>query len=375
MNIVYIASSAIPSRSANSIHVMRMCGAMAKNGHRVTLLVPARSSRRSGESEKAVFEYYGIEPSFNIRRVYWLPVKGQGIAYGILAARVARKLRPHFVYTRHSKAAYFAAMMDLRVVLESHAPIRAAGLIPHMLFSKLIRNPQFVGLVVITKALSDYYLARYRRLNQPVLVAQDAAAPVSLGDQLERSISESTRFQVGYIGHLYRGKGTEIIVELAQLCPWADFHVIGGTESDIYRIRRRTGGLNNLKVHGYREPKEVPKYQLAFSVLLAPYQNRVSVSGGGNVANWMSPLKLFEYMAARKAIICSDLPVLREVVEHERNALLCPPDDVSAWAQCVKRLYDDADLRARLAETAYTDFLKHYTWEARAARVLSLVSD
>lgn len=33
MKIVYLSASSIPSRTANSIHVMRMCAAFAKNGH------------------------------------------------------------------------------------------------------------------------------------------------------------------------------------------------------------------------------------------------------------------------------------------------------------------------------------------------------
>ena len=40
MNLVYISNSIIPSRTANSIHVMKMCQAFADNGHDVVLLAP-----------------------------------------------------------------------------------------------------------------------------------------------------------------------------------------------------------------------------------------------------------------------------------------------------------------------------------------------
>ena len=40
MKIAYISKSFIPSRTANSIHVMKMCSALAENGHEVTLLAP-----------------------------------------------------------------------------------------------------------------------------------------------------------------------------------------------------------------------------------------------------------------------------------------------------------------------------------------------
>jgi hypothetical protein len=40
MKIIYISKSIIPSRTANSINVMKMCQAFADNGHEVVLLAP-----------------------------------------------------------------------------------------------------------------------------------------------------------------------------------------------------------------------------------------------------------------------------------------------------------------------------------------------
>ena len=61
--------------------------------------------------------------------------------------------------------------------------------------------------------------------------------------------------------------------------------------------------------------------------LIAPYQPVVTLHGGvGDNSQWVCPLKLFDYMAAGKPIICSDHPVIRETVEHERDALICAPN-------------------------------------------------
>ena len=54
------------------------------------------------------------------------------------------------------------------------------------------------------------------------------------------------------------------------------------------------------------------------------------VGGGTNLADWISPLKMFEYMAQGKAIVASDLPMLREVLRNGENALLCDSDDPAA---------------------------------------------
>lgn len=79
-------------------------------------------------------------------------------------------------------------------------------------------------------------------------------------------------------------------------------------------------------------------------------------------------------MAAGKAIICSDLPALREVLTDKHNALLCRPDDINAWEHALIRLFDDAVLRGSLGKNAYQDFLQNHTWKARTKKVLTGIS-
>jgi hypothetical protein len=40
MKLAYLSNAKIPSREANSIHVMKMCQALGQLGHEVTLLTP-----------------------------------------------------------------------------------------------------------------------------------------------------------------------------------------------------------------------------------------------------------------------------------------------------------------------------------------------
>jgi glycosyltransferase involved in cell wall biosynthesis len=79
-------------------------------------------------------------------------------------------------------------------------------------------------------------------------------------------------------------------------------------------------------------------------------------------------------MANAKPIISSDLPVLREVLTHEVNALLCEPDDIEAWVAAIERLKDDQGLRVRLSERARRDFDTKYTWSKRAETIVRLLT-
>ncbi|GAB6058147.1 hypothetical protein JCM31598_12640 [Desulfonatronum parangueonense] len=150
-----------------------------------------------------------------------------------------------------------------------------------------------------------------------------------------------------------------------------DFHIVGGDETDIVYWSGQTD-FSNLFFHGFVKHSEVHRYRNNCHVLLAPYQAKnVTMAGGkGDSSAYMNPIKIIEYLSAQKPIIASDLPVLREILEHERNALLCPPDDVHAWLRCLERLRDEPDLGKRLAEAAYYDFISKYTWTKRAQTVL-----
>jgi len=90
--------------------------------------------------------------------------------------------------------------------------------------------------------------------------------------------------------------------------------------------------------------------------------------------HFTSPLKLFEYMAAGRAIVASDLPAIREVLQHEKNALLVPPGDSEMLARSIQRLAEDRNLAMRLARQALVD-VTDYTWERRASRLEVLFNE
>ena len=76
-------------------------------------------------------------------------------------------------------------------------------------------------------------------------------------------------------------------------------------------------------------------------------------------------------MAARRAIVASDLPSLREVLTDGENALLVAPGDPGAIAAAIRRLIADRALAARLARAAFRA-VGNYTWARRAERIETL---
>ncbi len=364
MRIVYLSGSDIPSRSANSIQVMRMCEAFAGAGHETTLI----GRRLKGGRQDDPYEFYGVRSNFELDLVGCRRIRGQSL-FGLpaLGARLGRyDPQEVLIYARDIYGLWLAVRMGFRAVYEAHAaPYNV--LIRH-LETTVLKSPRLLRLVVISEALKRMYIGRYNVAHKTV-VCHDAAAVPGPTDAGELPWPPCRRtLQIGYTGHLYPGKGAEIVLACAErLCEY-DFHIVGGTEADIAFWKARA--TSNVLFHGFLAPGRLDRARARFDVLLLPAQRSVIVPySRSDIAAYMSPLKLFEYMASRRPIIASDLPVLREVLD-ERTAVLVCPDDPDRWVEAIRRCEAPAYRRA-LADRAYEVFLERHTWDRRARAVLS----
>ncbi len=366
MRIVYLGNAPVASPLASSIQTMRMCEALARRGHDVTLLTIA------GAAVDDEHAHYGVAPIFSIRKVPRWNSPLWAAQFAAYAADILRRERSQIdlCYGRSAHGLRAAAWLRIPFVYELHAPPASAQ--RALLDGSLVRSRMLRRLVFITAALRDEYVKRFRRIGNSVdsVVAHDSADPhaATRAPQVELP-GRIGVLRAGYIGHMYPGKGAEVVASLAAATPDWDFHIVGGTLADLPDATGST--LPNLFLHGFVPPSKVASFQNAMDVLLLPAQNRVAVNGGGDVGAWMSPLKLFEYMAAGKAIIASDLPVLREVLSDRRNCVLAGPSDLAAWQSALELLKRDATLRAELGRTARQEVEQLYSWDKRAERVLA----
>ncbi|MBI2466108.1 MAG: glycosyltransferase, partial [Candidatus Sungbacteria bacterium] len=106
-------------------------------------------------------------------------------------------------------------------------------------------------------------------------------------------------------------------------------------------------------------------YQKNFDILLMPFPRQT------HFVYYMSPLKMFEYMAAKRPIIATDLLSIREVLS-EKNAILVPSGEPKRLATAIENLYRDPSLGEKLADQAYLD-VQDYTWQKRAEKIISSI--
>lgn len=362
MKITYINNSKLPSTEAPSVHVMKMCHALSKDGHEVVLV----GVRKGGK--KDVYKYYNVPPSFKIEYVAKPNLKFIGQLTNLfLSVLIAKSMGSDMVYTRFDIGAYISALLGNPTVYECHNPViySGQGRFREMIFKRLLRRRELIMLVVISDSTKRYIIENYSIEPENIILARDSADPIS-PDTVPMEFCNKGKLQVGYIGSLYRGRGKSIIRYLAENCEFAHFHVVGGTPEEL-KISESELDHPNITLHGFVPQHEVPGYLMGCDVLLAPYQRDVRTAGGmHNAALWMSPLKVFEYMSSGRAIIASDLPAIREILVHGEDALLCDPEDRGQWKRALVRLYEDPGSRGDIGEQARRKFIENYTWDKRA---------
>ncbi len=389
MRITYFADVRFPLERANGIQTMETCYALAKRGHSVHLIV--RPDTHSPARDP--FAYYGLSPDSRLQ-VERAPVSGPSTArrLGYLAFSIGRalgKTRADVLLTRDLGVA--SALLHLPrtlrppLVYESHgyAPDVAAAL-PDLVATAARPSPRKLrrlahrearvwqradGYVTITSALRSELEQRFGS-RQRIAVVPDGVRPgprpVEPGDRDRSRV-------VAYAGHLYAWKGVDVLLAALARIPEARGLIVGGhsEEPDLARTKAvadRLGIGARVDFTGLVEPGRVPDLLRQADVLVLP--NPASAIS----TRYTSPLKLFEYMAAGRPIVSSDLPSIREVISDDVNALLVPPGDAEALAAAIQRLLNDPALASRLARAALDEVPK-YSWQRRAERLEALFSE
>jgi glycosyltransferase involved in cell wall biosynthesis len=387
VKILYFADIRFPLERANGIQTMETCHALARRGHDVHLVVRPDTHTPARDP----FEYYGVPASRRLV-VERAPVRGPLVArrIGYLAFAAARTLgdrRADIVMTRDLTVAALLLRLPSRppLVYESHgyAPEVAVAL-PTLVStatapaaSKLVRlsrRESFVwrhadGYVTITSGLACAQKARFG-VRKRVAVVPDGTRIPSSGTTPPGPQPPCT---VAYAGHLYAWKGVDVLLEAITQVGNVRCVVAGGhaEEPDLARLQAlaaRLGIESRVTFTGLLAPSKVPGVLARADILALP--NPASAIS----THATSPLKLFEYMAAGKAIVASDLPAIREVLTHDVNALLVTPGDPGALAAAIRRLAGDPLLRETLAAAARTA-VAEYSWDRRAERLEALFTE
>jgi glycosyltransferase involved in cell wall biosynthesis len=189
-------------------------------------------------------------------------------------------------------------------------------------------------------------------------------------DQLRRHIGvDPGRKMVLYSGTFADYQGVDLLLGAAsEICRQrddVDFVLVGGYPQEQREVRRAAARLQlgeRLRVLARHPRDQMPALLQAADVLVSPR------SFGGNL-----PLKVFDYLAAGRPIVATDIATHRTVLD-ERCAVLVPPD-AAGLARGIGRLLDDPAAAAALGEAAHAVSVRRYGWQSFVGVVADLYAE
>jgi len=390
--VLAAADVRFPLQRANGVQILKTCAALARAGAEVALLVRQSDPRPTPE----LLELYGLRPQerLEIRR---LDVGHKPGAFTVPRARFLWQAGWAAVSAARTGAVVFSRDLQLsdlllrlepglRLAYEAHAleavmyrergRLYGTGERPDPRKARRIAAREervwkrAAGLVTTTAGIRDSFVELHGPRPRVSVVPNGCDVPE---DRTFPGLAQNPEPRVLYAGQLYPWKGVDVLVEAVAQTPGARLVILGGLpgENDLARVCQRVAAH---RLAGRVEmPGTVPQARVAeelrrADVVAVPFLHT------GMTERHTSPLKAFEALAAGRPIVATDLPSSREVLAHERNALLVPPGDAAALAAALQRLLDDAPLRERLARQAWADS-ERYSWDARARALLRLFGE
>jgi glycosyltransferase involved in cell wall biosynthesis len=396
MRVVFIAGNPMPTQKAHGVHVAKQCEAFAAAGADAELWFPAPRGQPP-PTPREVFDFYGIrDGSFAVRSFAVPPVMrlerplGRLFPYlfvlysHLVALRVmalARRDRADLYFTTDVDVAFWLTLINAPIMWECHRVPHRVGRVE---LRRVFASRSLCGVVALTAITREELAELGMPTDRALVVGEGVDLPVYdrlpsrhrcrevLGLPRDRPI-------VAYVGRfrtLDQEKGIPELVRAMAEVPAIDGRepllvCVGGPMDCVpaYRAEAADAGTpdDRLQFVDRVSSSEVPYWIGAADVAVMPFPAHE------HYTRYTSPMKMFEYMAAGTAIVATDLPTVREVLEHDRNAWLVPPDDVSALGNGIGEVLLDPELAHRLAEQARRDVEPH-DWTARARHLLEFAT-
>jgi glycosyltransferase involved in cell wall biosynthesis len=364
-------SHRIQSRDGQSVHVEALVAALRELGHDVLVVGP-------GFYEQAEF---GGESSFVAALRARLPralAELAELAYNAPAwwrVRLAcRRFRPDLIYERYNLY-YLAGTLVARrkgipLFLEVNAPLaeersrhgglglpRLAGWAERFVWRSADRVLAVTGVLKAMIAAAGVPEAQ-------IEVVANGIDPTRFADLPQRPAAVD-KVVLGFVGFVREWHGLDTVIAAMSADPATSLDlVVVGDGPAVPALRQQAedlGVADRVHIEGLVAHDAIPELVAGFDIALQP-----------RVVAYASPLKLFEYMAAGKAIIAPDQPNIREVLVDGVTALLFDPAAPDTMWTAIRRLAADPLLRGRLGAAASAEVTRRaYTWRANAQRVVA----
>ena len=385
--LVYITNDPMPTGRAYGNQITKLCEAFADFGLEVELVCLGKKIA----DQPDFFDYFGVKNNFVLRPVFIFdflklePYLGrlsfylQGLIFWAKLSFM-KISRNSYIYTRQPEIVWLMGLRGFAVYYEDHGGTDKTN----RLFLGLIKKA--AGIVVINGFIKKEFVKNGINPDN-ILIApsgvdlnnfaisvsrEEAIQRLNLEDKLGADLKNKKVLM--YTGN-FKTKGVdkgidEILRALADLKDSGIvFLAVGGSapEIDFYTKMADELGVKNARFLPRQSQKDLALFQRVADVLLMPFPEKA------HYGYFMSPVKMFEYMASGRPIIASDLPSIKEVL-NDKNALLVKEGDHKDLAKGISAILGNKGLGESLAKQALAD-VGQYSWPERVKKILNFIKN
>lgn len=381
MKIAYITHTRFPTEKAHGKQIAEVCSALADIGHDVTLVCP----RVRNNILASPHDYYNLPENFEVRYLHHFDGTAQWWIPGILRFMVTmffyRRALKTFLADHASDLLYVRSVQLVTVLPKLQVPVIAElHTIPQRNLKKIVKALNACTRVVcLTNPMKEAVVALGVEPEKIVVegdgVLLDRFTAIEPVESVRKQLQvPKDRAMLSYVGSLVTRNTIEKgVAELLQALTALKANNIAATGVIV-------GGPTNWKVKYIQQarnlgltdddvvfidrvpPKDVPSILAASDVLVFP----APASDHPYFQRDTSPLKLFEYLAAGKPIVCADIPPVRDVV-HEDSVIFVEPGNADALAQGIQQALQENDEQRTLKRRELAEW---YSWRNRMQRIL-----
>ncbi len=351
----------MPSNKAQATHIFKMLDNFLIYSENVLLFCPTlkKNTKISHFRNHYNLHNYKQIKIFSIFKKTHIDTFFKRLIYGF---RVASKLsgEKNLIISRSLISSFFLSIFNINHFLEIHQELKG---ITKFLFIKLrfIYSKNIIKVIFISKGLEKFYDLK----NNKSVVLHDAC---DLRDfKKEKKVTKKIK-NIYYFGSFYKGRGVELIKKLSNITPDLNYYLYGKRNEKINQSK-------NFKVFSIVTYKKMTELIEKADLLLMPYQSKVSINSENfkdDISKFISPLKMFEYMASGTPIISSDLKVLKEILVHRKNSILVKNySNPFSWKKIINSIKNDITLRKKISFNSRISASKN-TWKIRVKKIIEL---
>ena len=384
MLLIYVSHWLYPQKKVNPRVAMRTLEEFVRQGHRAELWVPWRRNRDPDLKGVDPFEYHRIQRVFTIRRLpaidligilpgklgFFLMVATFNVSV-VFYAILRRVLYKAIFYCLELRDIVFLTVFKPKIFYEIHdfykTPIALLNRWCYQNARGLITTNR-LKMPILKK---EFDIPMERIFHKPNAVDTSMFRISASREEARKKIGlPQDQVIILYCGQVVLWKGADGLLAAHSFLKPNEFIYFNVSGDDItigeFEERKRALDPKNVIVVKGVTHKDIPMWLRAADVLVLPNTARDHASKFDT-----SPVKLFEYMASGRPIVCSDLPSLRNVVD-DTMVWFYEPDNPEALADAIHAVFDNPQKSEEKSKKAQEEAEK-YTWDRRFKDIFGFI--